>query len=84
MQTWVVMNDLQMPFHDKQVVELVVSFVERLKPYGVVLNGDVVDCYQLSDFNKDPMERDDLRKGQDLSQKLMKLRSKHWVVSDKK
>jgi len=71
-QTWVVMNDLQMPFHDKQVVELVVSFVERLKPYGVVLNGDVVDCYQLSDFTKDPMKGDDLRKGIDLSQKLMK------------
>jgi len=59
MQTWVVMNDLQIPFHDKQVLELVLSFVERLKPHGVVLNGDVVDCYQLSDFTKNPMEKGD-------------------------
>lgn len=53
-QTWVVMNDLQIPFQDKPILSNVLSFVSELRPYGVILNGDVVDCYAISDFTKDP------------------------------
>jgi hypothetical protein len=54
-ERWVVLNDLQIPFEDKSVVwELVVPFVRELKPYGVVLNGDIVDNHEISDFSKDP------------------------------
>jgi hypothetical protein len=57
-ETWVVLNDLQMPFEDKEVVwDLVVPFVRDLKPYGIVLNGDIVDNYEISDFTKDPKLR---------------------------
>src|SRR4030095_7939287 len=57
-QRWVVMNDLQIPFEDKPVLwELVVPFVRDLKPYGVVLNGDIVDNHEISDFSKDPKHR---------------------------
>ena len=79
------MNDLQMPFHDKRVVELVVSFVERLKPYGVVLNGDIVDCYQLSDFSKNPLERGHLRKeiglARGLMRRLAKVTKERWWLA---
>src|SRR5262245_53939074 len=55
---WVVMNDLQMPFEDKDVLwDLVVPFVRELKPYGVVLNGDLLDNYEISDYSKDPALR---------------------------
>lgn len=54
-RTWVVMNDLQIPFQDKAAVALVLDFVADLKPFGVVLNGDIVDCYALSTFDKDPL-----------------------------
>lgn len=61
MQTWVVLNDLQIPFHDRRVVDrLVLPFVESLKPYGILLNGDIVDCYAISDYTKDPLMKKDL------------------------
>ena len=57
-QTWVILNDIQLPFEDKRVLwGLVVPFVQRLKPYGIVLNGDIVDCYEISDYDKDPVHR---------------------------
>jgi len=60
---WVVMNDLQIPFEDKPVLwDLVVPFVRELRPYGVVLNGDIIDHHEISDFVKDPkLRRYDLR-----------------------
>ena len=55
-QTWVVLNDLQIPWQDKPVLDLVLAFIKDLKPHGVILNGDVVDCYELSEFDKDPLK----------------------------
>lgn len=58
MQTWAILNDLQIPFHDKHVLDrLVLPFVEELKPDGIILNGDVVDCYSISSFDRNPMTR---------------------------
>lgn len=56
MKTWVVLNDIQIPFQDKPVLNLVLDFVDALRPHGVVLNGDVVDCYELSEFDKNPLQ----------------------------
>lgn len=36
------------------MVRLVTDFIRDLKPDGIVLNGDIVDCYAISDFSKDP------------------------------
>jgi hypothetical protein len=62
-KTYVVLNDIQIPFHDEEVLfGLVVPFVRELRPHGVVLNGDIVDNYEISDFTKDPkLRRMDLR-----------------------
>jgi predicted phosphodiesterase len=57
MKTWVVMNDIQIPFQDTPVLDLVLSFIDDLKPYGVVLNGDIVDCYELSTYDKNPLTK---------------------------
>ena len=45
-----------MPFHDKRPLELVLRFAKQLKPDGVVLNGDIVDCYSISSHRVDPEE----------------------------
>jgi hypothetical protein len=59
-QKWVVLNDIQLPFEDKPVLwDLVVPFVRELKPYGIVLNGDIVDNHEISDFSKDPQAPQD-------------------------
>lgn len=62
MKTWVILSDIQIPFQDKYVLEdLVLKFIKDLKPHGVCLNGDIADCYLLSDFSKDPASEADLK-----------------------
>lgn len=83
-QTWVVMNDIQIPFHDDRALSNVLRFVADLRPYGVILNGDVVDCYAISDFSKDPLKRADLdleiRGAGQLMEQLAKFTTKRiWI-----
>jgi predicted phosphodiesterase len=54
MQTWMVINDIQIPYQDTRVMALVYGFIRNLKPNGVILNGDIVDCYAISDFVRSP------------------------------
>lgn len=54
MKVWAVISDVQIPWQDKKVLNLVTDFIRDLKPDGVILNGDVVDCYLISDYDKDP------------------------------
>lgn len=56
MRTYVVTGDWQFPFHDKRVIDrLFMPFLEWLRPDGIIWNGDIVDCYDLSVFDKDPL-----------------------------
>ncbi len=80
-KTYVVMNDIQLPFEDRRVLNLVLSFVDELKPYGVVLNGDISDCYSISSFVKDPMGVPDIQREIDLSVQLMNRLSKVTTVA---
>lgn len=58
-KTWVILSDLQIPWQDKEVIDgLVKPFIKDLKPDGIVLNGDIVDCYSISDFDKNPLNVD--------------------------
>lgn len=77
---YVVANDLQIPFEDKEVLwDLVVPFVQELRPYGVILNGDIVDNYEMSDFIRDPKLRHthDMRAERDGASRLMKALAPH-------
>lgn len=48
-KTAVVLNDLQIPFQDNQVVyDLALPFVRDLQPDLLLLNGDIADCYALT------------------------------------
>jgi predicted phosphodiesterase len=49
----VVLQDLQIPFEDPKAVSEALSVVHRVNPDAVVLDGDIVDCYQESSFLKD-------------------------------
>src|SRR3990167_1764638 len=57
-----ILNDIQIPFQDPQVLGLVLRFLDDLKPYGIILNGDVVDCYAISDYDKDPLKKPGLQR----------------------
>jgi predicted phosphodiesterase len=84
MQTWVVLSDLQIPFHDRRVLnQLVLPFIKELRPDGIVLNGDIDDCYSISDFDRDPMTKatlsTEIRESHRLMERLESIPVKHWI-----
>ena len=52
--TALVINDLHLPFHSPRAVKLVMGFAKSLKPDTVFLNGDIIDAYEMSRFDRDP------------------------------
>ena len=52
--SWAVLSDIQIPYQDRRVLAGVVDFIKWLKPYGIILNGDIVDMEPFSTFDKDP------------------------------
>lgn len=57
--TWLVLSDLHIPFHSKKALHAIVQHLKtRGKIAGVLLNGDIADCYAESHWQKDPKKRD--------------------------
>lgn len=50
----VCINDMHIPHHDPKTCELVFRCIRDIKPHELILNGDIIDCYQESTFLKDP------------------------------
>ena len=83
-KVYVILNDLQIPWQDKRVLDnLVLPFIRDLQPDGVILNGDIVDSYQLSEFTKDPLSKWDLareiKEAHQLMSRLGWVREKIWI-----
>lgn len=73
MQTHVVLNDIHFPFHDRPVLDgLVLPFIREIAPDGVVLNGDIIDMFQLSSFDKNPLTKTTIKTEQVLVGKFLK------------
>ena len=53
-----VLSDLQCPFHNKEAVEVAVKKGQDEGVTAVLLNGDLLDFYDISDFVKNPKQRD--------------------------
>lgn len=51
---WLLIGDIHLPCHDRTVIELAVRQAKRDGAVGVLLNGDVLDCHELSTHDKDP------------------------------
>jgi predicted phosphodiesterase len=50
-----ILSDIHFPYHNKKALKAALDYLMNL-PYldGIVLNGDILDFYQLSDFSKNP------------------------------
>lgn len=46
--------DLHFPYNDKKYWRLLMKVAKDLKPNIIVIVGDFIDCYCVSDYNKDP------------------------------
>lgn len=54
-ETAVVLSDSHHPFHDQRAIDSSLTITKDIRPKIIFLDGDIADCYQISDFNKDPL-----------------------------
>ena len=48
-EKYLVIGDLQAPYHDPKAVEVMLQIAEDFRPYGLIINGDFCDWRTLSD-----------------------------------
>lgn len=48
-------SDVHAPYHDRQAIELALAILSDVKPDSIFFGGDIIDCYAVSDFNRDPV-----------------------------
>lgn len=51
------LSDLHIPYHDRGAILTALDFFLRKEVDCIILNGDIIDCYMLSRFQKDPTKR---------------------------
>jgi predicted phosphodiesterase len=49
--------DTHIPFHDPYALDVAINYGITKKIDSIFLNGDIIDCYQLSVYNPDPRKR---------------------------
>ena len=49
--------DIHYPFHDADALQAAVEYGMRHDPTIILLDGDIIDCHDLSDYEKDPRKR---------------------------
>lgn len=52
-----IISDVHVPYHNVKAVTVALEYLADQKIDSLILNGDIVDCYQVSDFIKDPRQR---------------------------
>jgi predicted phosphodiesterase len=53
---YLILSDIHVPYHDRDSLLLALEREKDLA--GIILNGDIMDCFALSKWEKDPRERD--------------------------
>jgi len=53
-----ILSDIHLPYHNMDALTEALTELKKNKVDAVLLNGDTIDCHQLSRFVKDPKKRD--------------------------
>lgn len=53
-----ILSDVHLPYHNIDALTCAIKYLKKEKVNAVLLNGDTMDCHQLSRFVKDPKKRD--------------------------
>jgi predicted phosphodiesterase len=51
---WLILSDVHIPFHDSTVIKCAIERAREVGVVGVLLNGDILDSHELSDFDREP------------------------------
>jgi len=57
----VIAGDFHVSAHDPHAFKLFIKFLRWYKPKTLIINGDFLDCYTISRFDKSPMNRETLQ-----------------------
>ena len=52
-----ILSDIHFPYYDKKALDSALKTSYNFSPDCIILNGDILDCYHLSTFEKDPKRR---------------------------
>ena len=66
---WGVIGDVHLPYHDLNTIKKWADECKQRNVKGILLNGDILDCYQLSAHHKDPTKarfREEIEAGKQL------------------
>lgn len=78
-----IISDIQFPFEDERALDVALQFIESYKPDGVILNGDIADCHDLSDYDRDPRDMGrtllEVQKCRSLMKSMAHVRHKMWL-----
>lgn len=55
---WLVMSDVHIPWHDYGLVQLALQKAKKDRVVGILLNGDITDCFAVSRWETNPRLRD--------------------------
>lgn len=79
-----VINDLHLPFHDVKSVELVIEIAKDISVNRLIINGDLLDFYNVNRFSKSPNVQitleDELNCGKEFIKNLRKDLPKTEIV----
>ena len=53
-----ILSDVHLPYHNIEALTCAISYLKKEKVDALLLNGDTMDCHQLSRFVRDPKKRD--------------------------
>ncbi len=70
--TMLVLQDFHYPYQDQRIIREVELFAKEFSPDIITYPGDVIDCYLLSKFDKNPERADHLQAEFDMSANMFK------------
>lgn len=71
------LTDIHLPYHDIKALTLALDYGKEKQINTIYLNGDIMDCYQASDHEKDPRKRD-LKGEIDVCKKFLDILAKEF------
>ena len=66
-QTRLQLSDVHIPFADEDLLKVWLKMAKELQPNGIDIIGDLIDCYMLSRFDKNPRRKMDIQIEADLA-----------------
>lgn len=70
MNKFIVLSDIHFPYHDNKAIKAALQFMKNHPVDTIILNGDILDFYDVSSFDKDPDRINSLQKEIDLATKF--------------